>query len=175
MALENISQSQVFFTVLSVIDNVSTISITAFHNYIDQNPADTAHHQFESGIYSVTISCTRQTIDYVLEYTANIPVLGEQSIQIALSMDIATEVKNVRIQIGEANALAYTVANDQYTFAVKYLGIRRAYFEINKNTDGTMTGHVYEYLTVNAIEIPNAADFYITESYLILLKKLLNT
>lgn len=166
MVVENIAQSQIFFNVLSVIDNVSTMSVAAFNNYIDKNPADTAHYQFESGIYSVTISCTGKTIDYVLEYTANVPVLGEQSIQIALSMDTNTNVKNVRIQIGEANALAYTVADDKYTFAIKYLGVRRAYFEVNENSDGTMIGHIYEYITADAIEVVSAADFYITESYL---------
>ena len=165
MVIENISESQIFFTVLSVVDNLATVSVTAFNNYLDKNPADTAHHQFEEGMYSVTIHCTQDAIDYVLEYTATLPVLGEQSVQIALSMDIATQDKAVRVQIGDANALRYTVGQNQYSFAVKYFGVRRAYFELLQNEDETLEGHIYEYLTVDKLEIASVADFYITDEY----------
>ena len=166
MAIENISQSQIFFTALSVVDNLTTTSITAFNNYIDKNPADTAHHQFESGIYSVTIHCTRKTIFYVLEYTTDLPVLGEQDIQIALWMDTNTEIKHVRVQIGDANALAYTVNENHYIFAIKYMGVRRACFEITENDDGSITGHIYEYITVADLEVVGSiCDFYVTDNY----------
>ena len=165
MVVENIYESQMFFNVLTAVDGIATASVAAFNNYLDENPSDTAHHTFESGIYSVTIKCTKDTIYYVLEYEADLPVLGKQSIQIALSMDIETEVKNVRVQIGDANALAYTVTKDGYTFAIKLLDVRRAYFELNKNSDNSYTGHVYEYLTVGDIEFASVADFYITNDY----------
>ena len=169
MVIENISESQIFFTVLSVVDNLATVSVTAFNNYLDKNPSDTAHYQFEEGIYSVTIHCTEDTIDYVLEYTATLPVLGEQSVQIALSMDITTQDKAVRVQIGDANALRYTVGESQYSFAVKYFGVRRAYFEILQNEDETLEGHIYEYLTAEelgiGVEKASVADFYITDEY----------
>ena len=169
MVIENISESQIFFTVLSVVDNLATVSVTAFNNYLDKNPSDIAHYQFEEGIYSVTIHCTEDTIDYVLEYTATIPVLGEQSVQIALSMDITTQDKAVRVQIGDANALRYTVGESQYSFAVKYFGARRAYFEILQNEDETLEGHIYEYWTAEELEIgvekASVADFYITDEY----------
>lgn len=169
MVIENISESQIFFTVLSVVDNLATVSVTAFNNYLDKNPSDTALYQFEEGIYSVTIHCTEDTIDYVLEYTATLPVLGEQSVQIALSMDIATQDKAVRVQIGDANALRYTVGESQYSFAVKYFGVRRAYFEILQNEDETLEGHIYEYLTAEelgiGLEKASVADFYITDEY----------
>ena len=165
MVIENISESQLFFTVLSVVDNLATVSVTAFNNYLDQNPSDTAHYQFEEGMYSVTIHGTKDTIDYVLEYTANLPVLGEQSVQIVLSMDMETQDKAVRVQLGDANALRYTVGQDQYSFAVKYLGVRRAYFELLQNEDETLEGHIYEYLTVDKLEIASVADFYITDEY----------
>ena len=90
MVTENLSEAQIFFTVLSAVDNLSTVSVTVFNNYIDDNPADTAHYEFKEGVYSVTIHCTENTIDYVIDYTASIPKLGEQSIQIALSMNTET-------------------------------------------------------------------------------------
>ena len=165
MVVENLSEAQMFFNVLSLVENLSTVSITTFNNYIDKNPAETAHHQFTEGIYSVTIHCTKTTIDYVLEYTATLPILGSQSVQIALSMNTETQAKNVRVQIGETNALAYTIDQNKYTFAIKYLGVRSALFELVENSDNTITGHIYEYLTVSSIEIASVADFYITDDY----------
>ncbi|MBQ2999823.1 MAG: hypothetical protein IJD64_05115 [Clostridia bacterium] len=171
MTVENISEAQKFFLVLSVIDNLATVSVTAFNNYIDENPTETVHYVFQDGIYTVTIHCTQETIYYVLDYTVSIFDLGEQSIQIALSMDIDTEEKNVRIQIGDANAVAYTVNQNRYTFAIKYFDLedidvgRRAFFEIVENSDGSITGHIYEYLTISTVELSSISDFYITEDY----------
>ncbi|MBO5883768.1 MAG: hypothetical protein J6Q78_05125 [Clostridia bacterium] len=169
MVTENLSEAQIFFNTLSVVDNLSTASVAAFEAFLDDNPSDTAHYQFEEGIYSVTIHCTPMTIEYVLDYTTNIPALGNQSIQIALSMNIPTKNKDVRVQIGDANAIAYTITQNKYTFAIKYLdlklGSRSALFEIVKNSDNTVTGHIYEYITVSSLEYASVADFYITDDY----------
>ena len=165
MVLDNLQQSMTFFNVLSVVDTLATSSIVAFNNYIDSNPEDTSNYNFLSGIYSVTIKYDGNSIYYVLDYTATIPALGEQSVQIALDMNTATKVKNVRVQIGDANALAYTVSDDAYDFAIKYLGVRRAYFSVEKNTDGSVNGHIYEYIVVSSVEVASAADFYITDDY----------
>ena len=165
MVLDNLQQSMTFFNVLSIVDTLATSSIVAFNNYIDSNPEDTSNYNFLNGIYSVTIKYDGDSIYYVLDYTATIPALGEQSVQIALDMNTATKVKNVRVQIGDANALAYTVSDDAYDFAIKYLGVRRAYFSVEKNTDGSVVGHICEYLVVSSVEVASAADFYINDDY----------
>lgn len=165
MVLDNLQQSMTFFNVLSVVDTLATSSIVAFNNYIDSNPEDTSNYNFLNGIYSVTIKYDGNSIYYVLDYTATIPALGEQSVQIALDMNTATKVKNVRVQIGEPNALAYTVSDDAYDFAIKYLGVRRAYFSVEKNSDGSVNGHIYEYIVVSSVEVASSADFYITDDY----------
>ncbi|MBQ3040399.1 MAG: InlB B-repeat-containing protein [Clostridia bacterium] len=165
MILENIQQSQTFFNVLTVVESISSASITAFNNYIDKNPASTAHYAFENGIYNITIDVSEETVSYVVDYSATLPALGEQTIQIALTMDIETGEKGVRIQLGDANALAYTITENSYEFAIKYLGVRRAMFSVCKNSDGTVNGSIYEYLTVSGAEISSCAEFYITEDY----------
>jgi diaminopimelate dehydrogenase len=53
MVYDNIEQSQLFFNVLSVVDSIATLSVAGFNNYLDENPASTAHYVFESGIYTV--------------------------------------------------------------------------------------------------------------------------
>ncbi len=167
MVIENIEEAQVFFNTLSVIDGIASASVIAFNNYLDKNPSDTAHHQFESGVYSVTINCSENQVYYILNYSANIPVLGQQDIQIALSMNMDTEVKTARIQIGDANALSYTLNNNSYSFAIKYLNLKYSYLDFTKNADNSINGHIYEYLKASSIEIPNTADFYFNNDYAI--------
>ena len=165
MILDNLNQSMIFFNLLSVVDGISSTSVAIFNNYFDNNPDETAYHSFESGIYNVTVNFDGEIIFYVLDYNASVGALGEQSVQIALEMNIETGVKSARIQIGDANALTYTVADNYYEFAIKYLGIRRSYFKITRNADNEISGHIYEYLTVSSVEIASAADFYISEDY----------
>ncbi len=165
MVLENLSESQIFFNALDVIESLTTSSIVAFNNYLDENPGDTAHHNFMSGIYSVTVDFNGETIVYVLDYTATFPVIGEQTAQIYMQMDITSKEKTVRIQLGDANALTYTVKKDSYEFAIKYLGVRRAFFSIERDESGSVTGHISEHLVVKGVGIHSAADFYISDDY----------
>ena len=164
MIVDNLNQSQTFFNVLSVVEGLISTSLATFNNYIDKNPADTAHHNFASGIYSITVDFNGSTIYYVIDYTAN--VLGsEQSIQIALQMDVETKDKTVRVQIGDANALRYVIRENSYEFGIRYLGVRRAYFSVTRDENGNVEGHINEYLTVSSLEVGSAADFYIGEDY----------
>lgn len=165
MVIKNIQESMIFFNVLSVVESISAVSVSAFNNYLDNNTADTANHTFNEGIYTVTIKFDGNIMTYVVDYTANLPILNEQTVQIALSMNLETSEKTARIQLGEANALKYTVTENSYEFAIKYLGVRRAYFSIEKDNNENVTGHIYEILTVSDVEIKSAADFYITDNY----------
>lgn len=165
MILDNLEQSQLFFNALSVVESLASASILAFNNYLDKNPASTASYAFASGIYQVTINFDGTMLYYLLDYTATFPGLGSQKAQIALGMNVTTQEKTVRIQLGDANALTYTILGDSYTFAIKYLGVRRAYFTIARKESGDIEGHISEYLTVKSVEIASAADFYITDTY----------
>ena len=165
MVLDNLEQTKNFFNVLSVVETLSAISITTFNNYYDTNPQDTAHHEFVNGIYNVTIDFNGEVLYYALDYTADIPIFGNQTVQIVLSMSAETGEKAVRIQVGDANALKYTIHENSYTFAIKYLGVRRAMFSVLRDANGNVSGNIYEFLTVSSAEIASAADFYITEDY----------
>ena len=167
MVQDNLEQSALFFSVLNVVDELSSLSVATFQTFFDQNPAATAVHTFEQGIYSVTIHYDEDMIGYVLDYTATFPYVGEQKAQISLVMDRDTREKAVRIQLGDPNALAYTVSENGYEFAIKYLGVRRAYFRIAEDDDGNYVGHINEFLVVGGVEIQSASDFYVTEDYVI--------
>jgi len=89
---------------------------------------------------------------------------GEGRFEEALAMHIESGERIGRIQLGDANALAYKFSENSYEFAIKYLGVRRAMFSIERTNDG-VNGKIYEYLTVSSSEIGSCAEFYITDNY----------
>jgi hypothetical protein len=91
MILSNLSQSQVFFNVMNAVESVTSTSVSAFQNYLDDNPSDTARHTFKAGTYDVTIDFDGEILSYVLSFDANVPVIGNVTAQIALAMDTETE------------------------------------------------------------------------------------
>ncbi len=167
MVVNNIEQSQTFFEVLTVVDTLSSAAIVAFNNYLDSNPEDASNYEFLNGIYTVDITYQDGVISFILNYAQNLPVFGEQPIEIALSLDINTSEKIGHIQIGSANALRYIVTDDSYQFGIKYLGVRRAYFEVSKDASDNVEGKIYEYLGIDgSFTTGSAANFYIYDTYL---------
>lgn len=167
MIIENLSETEIFLKTLSAVETISSGAITAFNNYIDSNPASTAQYKFKDGIYNVFINFNGEIMSFVIDYTDVVASLGQTTVQIAMELDIETDEKAVRMQLGDANAIAYTLNENSCEIAVKYLGVRTAYFSAEKNTDGKVSGHIYEYLTVEGVEIGSAADFYIDDTYAI--------
>ena len=160
MITDNLNESMRFFKALQAVEGVTTTSVAAFNNWFDQNPSDTAHHSFLNGDYHVTVDYDGVFMQFVLDYA-----VAGQSIQIAMAMNMQTRDKTVRIQLGDANALTYTVGTNSYAFAIKYLGVRTAYFKVQKNADGTVTGQINEHLTVSGKGTHSSADFIITADY----------
>lgn len=163
MIADNLKQSERFFNALAAVENTITASVVTFNNYIDSNPSDTAHHSFKHGDYDVTVDCSGGKIYYVLDYT-----LAGMNAQIALSMNLMGGERTVRVQLSDANALTYTITDNGYTFAIKYLGVRRAMFDVSRDQSGKVTGHINEFLTVSGVTdkaIASAADFYIDGNY----------
>lgn len=165
MVLDNLAQSEKFYSALNVIEGVTTSSIAAFDEYLDKNPDDTAFYQFAQGIYSITITNDEGNLYYVLDYSGTFPIFGEQQVQIALTLDLATHEKIVRIQIGDANALLYRMGENTYQFGIRYLGVRRAYFSLTRDVNGKVTGHINEFLEVAGKGTQSAADFYIENNF----------
>jgi hypothetical protein len=165
MIITNLNQSQLFFNILGAVETVTTTSLAAFNNYLDSNPDDTARHNIASGIYSVTLDFDGEEIYFVIDYTATLPALGEQTVQIALSMNAETKDKTVRIQIGDVNALTYSITENSYEFAIKYLGVRRAFFSVGRDEDGNVVGQIYEHLSYSGVGTHSSAIFYVIGDY----------
>jgi uncharacterized repeat protein (TIGR02543 family) len=166
MVLANVEQTKVFFDLLTIVDGLSTASVVAFNNYLDSNPTDENAFEFMEGIYSISIFFEDNVMSYVVDYTADLPGFGIQTIQLALAYNIDTLEKVGRIQIGDANALKYVSTEDSFTFAIRYLGVRRAYFDIIRHDDETVTGSIFEFLGVdNVFSTLSAAQFLITDDH----------
>jgi len=166
MVLTNLRESASFFQVLSIVDTLSSASIVAFQNYLDSNPANAAKYEFTQGIYQVTIEFKENVLYYVLDYTTNVPVFGQQTVQIALEYNISTLEKVGRIQIGEANALRYVIGDNTYQFGIRYAGVRRAYFEISEDAQGNVQGSIFEYLGIDGVfSTGSCAQFFINDDY----------
>ncbi len=166
MVLDNLEQSMNFYNLLSVVDSLSTTAITAFESYLDKNPADTANYEFEDGIYTITIIFENDIMSFGISYEGNFPIFGEQKLELLLSYDVNTGERIGRIELGAANVIKYEVKGNSYTFAIKYLGIRRAYFNINKDANNNVSGHIYEFIELSDKTLSSsAADFYINEEY----------
>lgn len=146
MVLDNLNQSKVFFDTLSVIEGLSTVSVVAFNNFLDTNPSDQEYFEFNHGIYQIAILFNAPNIIYVVEYTSILPVFGEQTVQLAISYNIVDSSLTGRVQIGDVNVLKYETNQNEYTFAIRYLGVRRAYFNLQVTDEGTVEGSIVEFL-----------------------------
>lgn len=165
MIISNLLQSQTFLNLLTVVEGVSSTAVAGFNNYLDTNVSDTANYTFKHGIYDVAIIFENDTLDFSISYTTTLPALGEQKIIIDLSYNVKTLVKDCRIQIGDANALRYEIDGNKYSFAIKYLDVRKAFFTIEKNDNNEIKGSIAEYLGVSGAQIKSYADFNIGENY----------
>lgn len=166
MVNSNINQSKTFFNALAVVETISSGISVAFNNYIDGNPSDTSSYTFKEGIYNVTIKFEDGVILLVLDYSANFPVFGQQTAQIYLDYNIETLQRTCRIQLGDANALKYEINKNSYNFGIRYLGVRRAYFEIEKKADNSVEGAIFEFIGIDEkVSVSSSAQFLITKDY----------
>ena len=171
MVIDNITESERFYSVLSLGEAATNASVALFNNYLDQNPGDTATHTLSETAYTAKLNFSNNILSYTIQYKTNfnIPLFGEVLPQIDMTYDISTLEKAVRIQISENNAMRYVVTENSYVFGLEY-GLsnvsRKAYLQLNRAKDESVEGHIYEYIQYKDKDLmPACADFYIGETY----------
>ena len=169
--IENIKESERFYSVLTLGETVINSSVVLFNNYLDNNPEDTASHTLNETEYTASINFDGTTLTYSIQYntTLSIPFFGNVIPQIDMSYNVTTSQKTVRIQISENNAMKYIVTNNSYTFGIEY-GVeqvsRKAYCMINKNNQNSVEGQIYEFVQLkDKSMVPSCANFYIQDNY----------
>lgn len=157
MVVSNIEQSQTFHVALTTLDSVISSSVVAFNNWFDKNPSDTANYETKVGEYNVTILFENNVLEYILEL---------ESVQVHMVYDIENDIKDVRIQLTDGNALKYTISENSYEFGIRYLGVRRAMFKVEVLEDESIKGSIYEYLGLDGLfSTSSCAEFYINDEY----------
>ena len=172
MVLDNIRESERFYSVLSIGEVAINASVAIFNNYLDKNTDNTATHIIDETAYTAKIDFHNGLLTYSIQYKTNlsVPFFGSITPRIDMTYDISTLIKTVRIQLNENNAMKYTVLDNSYAFAIEY-GVeavsRKAYFQLNKDEDsGAVNGHIYEFIKYKDKDmVPSCADFYIRDDY----------
>ena len=171
MVIENIKESERFYTVLSLGEAAMNASVALFNNYLDNNPGTTATHTLNETAYTAKIDFHNGLLVYSIRYKTNftIPLFGEVTPQVDMTYNISTLEKVVRIQLSENNAMRYVVTDNSYAFGIEY-GVttvsRKAYFQINRLQDESIQGHIYEFVQYKDKDlVPSCADFYINDTY----------
>ena len=171
MVVENIKESERFYSVLSLGEAAINASVALFNNYLDNNPGTTATHTLNETAYTAKIDFHNGLLAYTIQYktSLNIPFFGELMPQIDMTYNITSLEKAVRIQLTENNAMRYVVTDDSYSFGIEY-GVetvsRKAYFQLNRLEDESIQGHIYEFVQYKDKDlIPACADFYIDDEY----------
>lgn len=171
MVIENIKESENFYKVFSVGDTVINASVLIFDAYLDDNTEETAHDEVDESTFRASIDFSSGLLTYSIEFktSMSIPFFGDITPRIDMVYSVATGEKAARIQLTENNAMKYIVTENAYRFGVEY-GIesvsRKAYFQADRDDDGNVTGHIYEFVQYKDKDlVPSCADFYIGETY----------
>ena len=171
MVLENMAESERFYSVLTLGETLINTSVALFNNYLDNNPSDTASHTLRETEYTAKLDFADNILSYTIQYKTGwtIPFFGEVLPQIDMKYNVTTQEKEVRIQLSENNAMKYTVRGDVYKFYLAY-GVstvsRKAYCELARYDDVTVEGHIYEFVQFKDKDLmPAVVDFYIGETY----------
>ena len=171
MVVDNITESERFYSVLSLGEAAINASVALFNNYLDSNPSDTASHTLNETAYTAKLNFANGVLSYTIQYKTNlnIPLFGEVLPQIDMTYNITSLEKSVRIQLSENNAMKYIVTDNSYVFALEY-GIttvsRKAYLQLNRKQDESVEGHIYEFIQYKDKDLTAAcADFYIDGTY----------
>lgn len=171
MVIDNINESNRYFKVLSLVETALNSSVSAFNNYLDKNPSTTADHTIEESIYTASIEYKNSVLKYTLQLKTGyeIPLFGQVTPLINMTYNVETNEKEVKIVLTANNAIKYIINENKYEFAIEY-GIdsvsRKAYCSIEKGSNNTVTGHIYEYIQLKGKEvIASCADFYIDKDY----------
>ncbi len=171
MVIDNIKESERFYSVLSLGEAAINASVALFNNYLDNNPGTTATYTLNETAYTAKLNFSSNVLSYTIQYKTGltIPLFGEVLPQIDMTYDVSTLQKAVRIQLSENNAMRYSVTDNSYIFGLEY-GLsnvsRKACLQLNRMYGGSIEGHIYEYIQYKDKDLmPACADFYIDDTY----------
>lgn len=171
MFIDNITESERFYSTLTLGEAVINASVALFNNYLDNNPDDTATHTLNETAYTAKLDFSNGVLSYTIQYKTgiNIPFFGEVLPQIDMTYKLEDYSKTVRIQLTENNVMKYVITDNSYVFALQY-GIstvsRKSFLQLDKTEEGVVNGQVYEFIQYKDQElVPAVGLFVIDDTY----------
>ena len=171
MVLDNITQSQRFYNYLNIGESAVAASVTLMNVFLDNATTDVSAHEEENEKFKAVLTYSNNTLHYVVTYKTDLqlPLFGSVKPVIDMTFSVSTNKKTVLVTLTDTNAMRYTVTDNTYEFGIEY-GVdsvnRSAYCLLTRNSNGTVEGHIYEYITVKGKDaVKSCADFYIGTDY----------
>ena len=171
MVIDNMIQSERFYTYLGLGEAVLATSVTLMDRYLDSAGEAVSEHEEETDKFKAVLEYSDDILHYTVSYKTEreIPLLGKVKPAIDMTLNVETNVKTVLVTLTETNAMRYTISDDCYEFGIEYganAANRSAYCRLSRSENGSVEGHIYEYITVKDKDaIKSCADFYIDDNY----------
>lgn len=178
MILDNIKESERFFTVLTMGDNSFTNAIGMAIGYFTEFEDETIDSA-DNGTISYVTEYSKGTFTMDLTFLEEISTpFGSFKPSINLTCSPLSGEKTIQIYINENNSMKCLISDSMYVFGIKYGAtiagktvLRSAYCELTRpveDDDTYVEGHIGEFITYTNEEeqkelTSSYADFYITE------------
>lgn len=171
MVIDNINQSEYFYKYLNIGNTILSSAITTITSYLESEYADSIDKSFNTEHFSASIAYAGDAFYYTLNYNTgvSVPLFGNVSPTISIIYNTVSGEKTYTVKLTDTNRLHYTVSENKYEFGIEYgisTGSRTSYLSIERKSDDTVEGHIYEYITLAGHDtVPSCADFYIDNEY----------
>ena len=175
MVVENINQSIAMAKVFNIAQTVLNSAGNAVDIYLTNSYAEEMNYEFSGSGYTGLFSYKDGLLKFYITMTESVtvPIAGTVKPVIRMEYDLTKDAKGMFISLGDAYKVKYVITDKSYEMASTY-GItikgqevtRTSYLSVVEDNNGKITGHIYEYTTLNEDDkIQACADFYIENGY----------
>ena len=140
---------------------VMNIIKTLYTAFLDSSPEE--YKYFSDTAAGITFAITLTEDKYELSASVG-------SVEIKIFSNLKDDSYGARIQLTETTILKYTVADNEFTVALDILDSISSMLKFERNSDGTVTGMIYEYAGIAGIDvISHSAMINIGKSYTVII------
>lgn len=171
MVTENLMDADKMLSVINKANSFIQACCNTLVNYYESDTCDEINYSINNDNYQASVELASLTGPFVLTFKLKkgitIPLFG--SVTPEITYTITTTKTIISVKLSETNKLRYEKDDDHLIVALEYgisKGNRTSYISFSKESDGSITGHLYEYSTLGGKTLTNScADFYITDEY----------
>ena len=175
MVVENINQSIAMAKVFNIAQTALSSAGNAVDIYLTNSYAEEMNYEFSGSGYTGLFSYKDGLLKFYITMTESVtvPIAGTVKPVIRMEYDLTKDAKGMFISLGDAYKVKYVITDKSYEMASTY-GItikgqevtRTSYLSVVEDNNGKITGHIYEYTTLNEDDkIQACADFYVENGY----------